>query len=123
MTSRRRFPRFAAFAVCSLLASCSSKGDDAPQPQGNQHATVAFDLGADFANETAFFEFPYPSDLRLSAKGTPQGSSFPNPLGKPVIVGMRANVDDRAGFPVVPTAYFRFDRPLAARSLDAVIPG
>ena len=84
---------------------------------------VAFDLSADFASEKAFFDFPYPSDLRLSAKGAPQGSSFPNPLGKPVIVGMRANVDDRLGFPVVPTAYFRFDRPLAARSLDTVIPG
>jgi hypothetical protein len=107
----------------SLVVACSSSKGDDPAPQPTGHALVAFDLAADFTSDKAFFDFPYPSDLRLSPQGSPYGSSFPNPLDKPVIVGMRANVDDRKGFPVVPTAYFRFDQPLAARALETVIPG
>ena len=106
-----------AAAVC--LSACSSKSSD-PPPHA-QETTVAFDLSADFTKESSFFSFPYPSDLRLSASGGPIGSAFPNPLGKTLVEGLRSIAGDRAGFPVMPVAYFHFSAAVAQRNIDDVI--
>jgi len=62
---------------------------------------------ADLSASGAFFDFPYPSDLRLSPDGTPDLSNFPDP-GVPILAGLKVGATQRKGFPVVPVGYFRF---------------
>jgi len=99
------------------LSACSKDDTAEPAPP----TVVSYELEADFGSETKFFEFPYPSDLRLTAKGTPDGNAFPNPLGKTLVAGLRGIVADRPGYPVVPGAYFKFSRALAPRVETDVI--
>jgi len=103
--------------LSSAFLGCSSKSDD---PPAASEAKVFFELDADFADETRFWDFPYPSDLRLK-DGAPISSGFPNPLGKKLVDNMRQAAGGRKGFPVVPTGYFHFDAPLAKRVPTDVI--
>lgn len=116
-------PRRALALLLAALASpvalpvgCASK-DAASAETGT---LVDFNLDADFSNPEAFYEFPYPSDLRLGPKGGPIGAGFPNPKNKAVIRSVKATIEDHPGFPLVPTAYFRFGAPLP--SLDENAP-
>lgn len=104
--------------LASLVLGCSSKSEDAPA--STPDTKVVFQLDADFADEARFWDFPYPSDLRL-VNGSPISSGFPNPLGKKLVENMRSAAGGRKGFPVVPTGYFHFDAPLAKRAPSAVI--
>src|SRR5258708_2013944 len=108
---------FVSIAVFVVASGCSSN-KDSPVPAPT---TVVFDLDADFSSEARFYDFPYPSDLRLTARGTPDGKAFPNPLGKSIVEGMRGIASDRTEFPVVPGASFRFTRALATREPSTVI--
>ena len=65
--------------------------------------------------------FPYPSDLRLSPTGGPIASAFPNPTSNELVGGLQKIVGDRAGFPVIPVAYFQFSAPLPTKNPDDVI--
>ncbi|MBI2388290.1 MAG: hypothetical protein HYV09_01625 [Deltaproteobacteria bacterium] len=104
-------------ALPFALFACSSESPSDPPPA---EAKVVFELDADFADEARFWDFPYPSDLRLR-DGAPIGGAFPNPLGKKLVENMRQAASGRKGFPVVPTGYFRFDAALAGRSpIDVV---
>ncbi len=107
----RALPLALLFAV-----GCSSKSSPAPA------ATVAAFDWADPPTETTYFGFPSPSDLNLTADGAPPAAAFPNPLGKDLVVGLRKAAAERAGFPVIPAAYFAFSAPLAARSDADLIP-
>src|SRR5687767_11059238 len=71
-----------AFAVIAI--SACSEDEAAPAPA----ATVVFDPSADFAGENAFFDFPYPSDLRLDAKGAPDVAALPDP-GVAILKGLK----------------------------------
>ena len=89
-----------------------------PAPTG----TVAlFDLTADWTAPDHFYDFPYPSDLRLTAEGTPDLRGFPNPRPLPMIEGLRAEAQARKGFPSIPVAYFRFSAPIGKEDSDTVI--
>ncbi len=110
---------WALFALLTL--SCSSSEAPAPAPSGSGAAIALFDLSADFTKDTAFFDFPYPSDLRLSAEGTPIASAFPNPLGKTLVNSVVSRAGDRKGFPVLPTGYFRFGAAVGKRSPNDTI--
>jgi hypothetical protein len=103
-------------ALAALAPACAT--EPAPAPR----SVVLFDLRADLASTEHFFDFPYPSDLRLSPAGTPDLRGIANPPGKPVLESLRTIAQERAGYPVVPVAYFRFSRPVAPRSLDDVMP-
>jgi hypothetical protein len=104
--------------LSAALLGCSSKADD--PPVGTSETKVVFQLDADFADESRFWDFPYPSDLRLK-DGAPIATGFPNPLGKKLVDNMRAATSGRKGFPVLPTGYFRFDGALAKRTPKDVI--
>ncbi len=101
------------FLFVILAAACSSSSDGG---SGSSGTMAAFDLESDFTSQDHFYEFPYPSDLRLSPTGGPYGSSFPNPGAVGLVDGLKTIASDRAGFPVIPTAYFAFSAPLAAKS-------
>ncbi len=82
---------------------------------------VAFDLASDFTNPETFFEFPYPSNLRLGPGGGPIGAGFPNPKNKAVLRTVKATIDEHPGFPQLPVAYFKFSAPMPALDEETVI--
>lgn len=74
---------FEKFSVnrCVRKATCSPRSsprsaqpwkapDPKPDPKPADEGTViSFDLAADLASKPSFYDLPYPSDLRLTAKG------------------------------------------------------
>ena len=117
---RRLSPFFAALLplATALAPACSSSSSD-PSAKA---VTVAFDPEASFAAENAFFDFPYPSDLRLTPQGTPDVAAFPDP-GVPILVGLKKAAQERKGFPMVPAAYFKFTAKLKERDPELLVDG
>ncbi len=60
----------------------------------------------------AFFDAPWPSDLRTAADGTPDLTDFPNPSGNPILDRYAALAEQHVGFGANSPIYVRFDRPL-----------
>lgn len=108
--------------LCSALPALSACSDDVAAAPAAPAATVAFDPSATFAEENAFFDFPYPSDLRLTPEGAPDVAPFPDP-GVPILAGLKKGAQDRKGFPVVPVGYFRLTAKPAPRDPKALIDG
>jgi hypothetical protein len=107
----------AALASVSLAGALASGCSSTPAPPPAEVAGGAkgvFSPEADLAAEGAFWDLPYPSDLRLTAAGVPDLKSFPNPALS-IIDEFKKLAEGRKGFPVVPVAYFRFDAPLGER--------
>jgi hypothetical protein len=102
-----------------LVPACSSS--DTPQATAGS-ATVAFDPQARFDGEGAFFDFPYPSDLRVPADGAPDVAAFPD-QGISILTTLKRGVAQRKGFPTVPVGYFRFTAKLAPRDAASVLGG
>jgi len=102
-----------------FVTGCSSSDGGTNTETGT---LVAFDLASDFTNPEAFFEFPYPSNLRLGPGGGPIGAAFPNPKNKAVLRTVKATIDDHPGFPQLPVAYFKFSAPMAELDENTVIP-
>lgn len=99
-------------------------GSTATGGTGGQSAgtSAVFDLGADLAKPESFYDFPYPSDLRLTDKGTPDLTGLPFPSVLPAIPALVTAAMEHPGFPVVPVAYFRFSAPLPQLDASALIP-
>jgi hypothetical protein len=89
-----------------------------PGPSG---AMVSFDLGADLDSQAHFYDFPYPSDLRLTKTGTPDLTGLPFPSFLTQMPSLVASAMEHPGFPVVPVAYFDFSAPLASLDSTQVI--
>ena len=110
-------------AIVTLAVACGSSTSSEPAPEsGTPGAKVRFNLNADWSTPEAFFDFPYPSDLRLEADGSPDVAGFPNPKNLEFVENLRRVADDRPAFPTVPVAYFRFDAKLPDLDLEAAIP-
>ena len=105
-----RAAHLASFAILSLVA-CT---DDAPDD------TIAFDLDSSLSGPT-FWDFPFPSDLRLTADGRPDLAGFPNRRELPIIKDLLSAASERAGFPVMPIAWFKFTATPPQLALDQVI--
>jgi hypothetical protein len=108
---------FVPVSVSLVAAACSSSS-----PPGAPTGTIVmFDASADFASDGHFFDFPWPSDTRLSPQGTPDLRGIPNPIMSQVFEGLRTIAQQRTGYPVVPVAWFRFTADLAPRkSTDTI---
>jgi len=102
--------------VASL--GCGSSSPDAAPSSG---IAARFDLAADLGNPSQFFDFPYPSDLRIDAAGHPDLSGFPNPDDNLLVGTILPIAREHPAFPVVPVAYFRFEGPLEQHDPTAVI--
>jgi hypothetical protein len=118
MRSISRSLRKMLFVAASFAPACSGEGDPSAAPA----ATVVFEPEAQFGAENAFFDFPYPSDLRLTAQGTPDVAAFPDP-GVPILVGLKKIAQERRGFPMVPAGYFKFTAKLAPRDPEQLVEG
>jgi hypothetical protein len=101
-----------ALASVSLLACGDDGGETAP--------TVAFDLDGELAGDT-FWELPFPSDLRLTAAGTPDLAGYPT-RQSPLALDLLEVAAARRGFPVMPVTYLRFTAAPPPQGLAAVIP-
>src|SRR5580692_3865601 len=110
---------FLAAEGCGSSSSPVTKPPPQPLPTG---ATVLFDATADFTSTAHFFDFPWPSDLRLSKTGTPDVRGIANPLPSQVLEGLRTIAEQRKGYPMVPVAWFRFTADLATRVVTDLIP-
>lgn len=114
-----------AFPLLAVLLLACSSDDPAPAPPAAPVAVagtqVRFDLNSELATPETFFQFPYPSDLRLK-DGSPDVRGWPNPRGLALVEGLRVSAAERKGFPVLPAAYFLFDAPLKERQPEELIP-
>jgi hypothetical protein len=99
-----------------VLPAC---GDDGPAaPEGT---AAYFDLDAT-GDEDTYFNFPFPSDLRLLPDGKPDLEAYPNPRNLPILEDLLEAARDRHKWSVMPVAYLRFDAPLAPRDWRDVVP-
>lgn len=90
-------------------------GDDVPTGP----AVGVFDPGADLTQREHFYDMPYPSDLRLTAEGTPDLRGFPH--RGTLLPGVVESARERRGFPVIPVGYFRFTAPLAMHDATTAV--
>jgi len=114
--------RLALACSLSLFALASCGDDDAPPaPPAAGPTRAIVDTDVDLATAATFYDFPYPSDLRLTDRGTPDLRGVPVSSRSSIIEGLVAVAGEHPGFPVVPAGYFRFDAALAEHSPEDVI--
>lgn len=102
-----------------FAAGCGSDSDPASCSDCSVAGTQGvLDLDADLADQSRFFDVPYPSDLRLDADRHPQFAGFPNPNELGLVDSFLMNAGRAVGFPMIPVVQLRFTAPLAARSKD-----
>ncbi|NEQ95911.1 MAG: hypothetical protein F6K30_04125 [Cyanothece sp. SIO2G6] len=106
-------------SATGLMAWAQAASDNGRQPDGT---VPMFDLNADWTDSDQFYNFPYPSDLRLDAQGHPDLSGFPSFTG---FIGffkrLKTIASDRPKFPTTAAAYFRFNQPLAPQNPEQLI--
>ncbi|MBX3182363.1 MAG: hypothetical protein KIT72_09065 [Polyangiaceae bacterium] len=114
-----------SLALCLGLGLNLSCGSDSEEPQAPVEplpgVALRFELEAELT-DSRFYDFPYPSDTRLTPRGTPDLAGFPNPSSNPMFAGLVEIAGEHPGFPVVPVAYFQFEAPVAEQILEQVIP-
>jgi hypothetical protein len=111
-----RVVRFALPLLIAVGQGCSSSS-----PSSNA-TLVLFDAGANLESTDHFFDFPWPSDLRLTSTGAPDLAGMANPTQSPIFAGLLTIAQQRPGFPVVPVAWFDFTKDLSPRVVTDVIP-
>ena len=80
-----------------------------------------FDLAA-VSEPEGFFDYPFPSDARLTAAGAPALTTFYEPVGTTLLLEVRRAVErDIRGFSPLAGVYFRFSAPLDEGSLPGTI--
>lgn len=103
-----------AFALLAFAApACSSTTSEPPA------VTAKMEMDAPLTGES-FFDFPWPSDARVTEAGRPDVAGFPS-AGKAAFAGLQKGAAERTGFPVIATGFFRFDGKLAPRRSDDVV--
>ncbi len=110
--------------LCLGLGLNLSCGSDSEEPGAEVEplagVAVRFELSAELT-DSSFYDFPYPSDARLTARGTPDLAGFRNPQDNPMFAGLVEIAGEHPGFPVVPVAYFQFEAHVAEQALEQVI--
>jgi hypothetical protein len=125
MVPYEKHRRAAVSLALVFITGCSSSSSPVTKPPAKTlptGVTVLFDAKADFASTAHFFDFPWPSDLRLSSSGTPDLRGIANPLKGAVLEGLRTIAEERKGYPMVPVAWFRFTADVATRVVTDTIP-
>jgi hypothetical protein len=96
-------------AAIALAVGCGGDETEAPAPT----PTVAIhDLAADLSVPEHYYDFPWPSDLRLSAEGTPDLSGFPNPLELNHVARLVQVAERRSAFPTTAAGHFLMSGPM-----------
>lgn len=112
--------RSAWIGTCVVVLACAPEG--VSPPLGHDGVAVSMDVTGAGQGGMAFFDAPYPSDLRLSAAGAPPLADLPG-LGRQALFDdLAATVADRRGYSVLSVAWFRFDGAVAPQQDDVVVP-
>lgn len=113
--------RIALYVLLVLAVGCdgapavSDAGTDANVDPGE--ARLLFALDGQLAEAGRFYDFPFPSDLRLTAENRPDLRGYPNPRVATVDDLLPAAAD-RPFWPTIPVGYFRFSAPVRSLALD-----
>ncbi len=118
--------RICWFLLAALPLGC---GSDQDAPAGASQLSddavegvqAVFNPAFDQSDPDQFYDYPYPSDLRLTKDGTPNLSAFPNPANIDNVSGLAAAAGERKGFPAIPVGYFKFDAPVAEQDIEVAI--
>ena len=101
----------------------AADGSEHTDPPGTRALLDTAALGEGMPSDR-WFDFPYPSDLRRTPDGHLSLATMPNPRNLPLLRGIIQAAEQETGFPVNPTAWFRFSAPVAAedgaRTLETV---
>ena len=101
-------------ALLISVGAIAGVGGCSSEDAGASGAESVFLPNADLTNEAQFFDVPYPSDTRLTAKGTPDLRGYPIPeIAAGLVKPLRDIASERRGFPMTSIAYFRFRAELA----------
>lgn len=109
-----------ALCFCLSLAGIGCGSTD--QDPAAAPTLASMSLSADLTSPSSFYDFPYPSDLRLTEKGTPDVRGVPFPSFVTLFNGLRDVAAQHPGFPVVPVAYFKLSAPPKALDASHVFP-
>lgn len=104
-------------ACLLLLAGCAE-----PLPEAYEGTAVRFDQAAAEQGGDDFYAYPYPSDVRLNARGGPPLKDLPHVAEVGQVLALAQTAGDLQGFPVTPVAWFQLDGDVAPRSPDDVVP-
>ncbi len=108
---------FVAVAAVLTFAAC---GDN---DEGTRASTsVFFELDGNYTEEDGFYNFPFPSDLRL-LDGHPDIDGYPNPSEIILLSDLLPLAAERKGFATTSASYFRFSASLATQVETDVIAG
>ena len=110
-------------AVLVLVACGSDSSGSSPQPSGPTRSVFIVPTSLDVLEGGAFFDHPFPSDLRKDAGGAVVFKGFPNPQGLPLLAEyVTASHGLLEGFSTAAATTLRFDGPLDSRTLPADPP-
>ncbi|MBO6939175.1 MAG: hypothetical protein JJ863_29665 [Deltaproteobacteria bacterium] len=128
---RTHLASFFASLLALSLACGDDDGGDTDMPDGSTMedadvdpgpATVRFDLDGSLDATETFFDFPFPSDLRLRADGTPNLEGYPVPGSVEIIPPLLAIAQERQGWPTIPVGMFHFSAPIAPVEEANLVP-
>ncbi len=119
----------ASLALVAALAACGGDGTAGAGGGGNggsggaapTDTELVFDLGADLHDPAHFYDAPYPSDLRLTAQGTPDLTGMPYPKLFTLFDQLRQVAMEHTAFPTVPVAHFKFTGAMPRQDPDKLI--
>lgn len=94
--------------VLLFLSACGPSTDE-PVPDAIDGVHVRMDLEAARAGGDGFYAFPYPSDLRMTDRGTPPLTALPGVADVPLLLAVAETAEDLVGFPRMSVAWFAFD--------------
>lgn len=106
---------FAAFAF--FLTACSSIPEDEREPEDGPYALYELEI----TSEEAFFDLPFPNDLRRSADGRLTLAHFPNPSKVELLDRYVEAASELRGFGTTTPVYFRFAAPVKTSTLPATV--
>jgi hypothetical protein len=113
----RRLALAAAIGFTALVA-CGTGA--APEAGTSPEAIFVVPAAPDGLEGTAFFDHPWPSDLRRAEDGTVVFTGWPNPTAKPLLEEfLRATEGLLDGFSPTAAIYFRFTSPIDPQTLPA----
>ena len=112
-------PAVIILAACGSDPSSTSTGG----PAGPTRSLFVVPASLDALADKAFFDHPFPSDLRKDARGAVVFKGFPNPSAVPLLVQYIVQTDGLLkGFSPAAAAGLRFEGPIDPSSLPADPP-
>lgn len=109
----------ALFLVAPIFfAAC---GTDPVTPPVDDRTKALLDFDQDLTTENRFYDFPFPSDLRLTANGAPDLNGVPHPTSVAFWNDWANLAMDRRGVSTLPVAYFRFSADLAPHDPQTIV--